>query len=286
MLEASASSRAKMLALTATLTSVSGWCVPAVPHLSAASAAGGALSAFRGMPSAPAQGSRSSHARMALLDKVLGKEKGDVGEGSEYFDPAANERQVARYMERVARINALEDDIEELDDDALAAKTVELRARLQQGESEDDILEDAFAVVREAAWRALELRHYDVQLVGGMALHDGQLAEMGTGEGKTLVATSAVYLHALSGKGSFVVTVNDYLARRDAETMGQVYSFLGLKVGLIQQGMSTADRREAYSVRRLASVTRVGHASATRRSLTAPPPPRPPRRRRLRRRRT
>ena len=122
-----------------------------------------------------------------------------------------------------------------------------LKKRLAAGETEEELLEEAFAVVREAAWRTLDLRHYDVQLVGAMALNDGKLAQMGTGEGKTLVATGAVYLNALSGKGAMVVTVNDYLARRDAEGMGQVYAFLGLSVGLVQSGSDTAARREAYS---------------------------------------
>jgi preprotein translocase subunit SecA len=190
-------------------------------------------------------------ARMGVMDKVGQALKGGSEEARR--DPktaaftAANDRAVVGYTARVKRINALEDDIEALEDAELAAKTSEFRKRLAAGESEDDLLEEVFAVVREAAWRALELRHYDVQLVGAMALHDGKLAQMGTGEGKTLVATCAVYLNALGGEGAMVVTVNDYLARRDAETMGQVYSFLGLSVGLIQAGMAPAARKAAYA---------------------------------------
>ncbi|CAN0024513.1 unnamed protein product, partial [Ectocarpus fasciculatus] len=128
------------------------------------------------------------------------------------------------------------------------AKTQEFRDRLSKGEGLDDMIEEAFAVVREAAWRVLELRHYDVQLMGGLALHEGKLAEMATGEGKTLVGTLPCYLNALAGKGTvLVVTANDYLARRDAETMGQVHRFLGLSVGLIQSTMPEAQRKEAYS---------------------------------------
>ena len=122
-----------------------------------------------------------------------------------------------------------------------------MAARLAKGESEDDILDDAFAVVREAAWRVLKMRHYDVQLAGGMALQQGRLAEMATGEGKTLVASLPSYLNALAGKGVHVVTVNDYLARRDAENIGQIHRFLGLSVGLIQSYMEPAERRENYS---------------------------------------
>mmetsp|Transcript_5992 Transcript_5992/g.9982 ORF Transcript_5992/g.9982 Transcript_5992/m.9982 type:complete len:1029 (-) Transcript_5992:151-3237(-) len=170
----------------------------------------------------------------------------EVEISNEWYNNKDNEKLLKKYQQRVEKINALEDDIEELSDEQLIAKTAEFRKRLLAGESEDDILEEAFAVVREAAWRTLELRHYDVQLVGGMALHEGNLAQMGTGEGKTLVATCAVYLNALRGKGAFLVTVNDYLARRDAEQMGQVYTFLGLKVGLIQAEMKPAERQKAY----------------------------------------
>ncbi len=194
------------------------------------------------------EGGRAASPRMAVLDSML--RRGSAAEteaDSAFYSAADNEAAVGAYQERVERINAMEDAIEELSDEDLAAKTGEFRARLSAGETTDQLLEEAFAVVREAAWRTLELRHYDVQLVGAMGLHDGMLAQMGTGEGKTLVATCAVYLNALSGDGAMLVTVNDYLARRDAETMGQVYTFLGLSVGLVQQGMDVGARRSAYS---------------------------------------
>lgn len=168
--------------------------------------------------------------------------------GGGYWDEDQNTARVQGYTQRVNRINVLEDEIELLSDEAIKAKTEEFRSRLAAGATEDELLEEAFAVVREAAWRAIELRHYDVQLVGAMALHEGFLAEMGTGEGKSLTCTCAVYLNALAGKGgSYLVTVNDYLARRDAEVMGQVYQFLGMSVGLVQAGMTPAERREAYA---------------------------------------
>jgi len=155
---------------------------------------------------------------------------------------------IADLQKRVEKINALEADIEDLGDDELAAKTVEFRERLKKGEDVNGpILEEAFAVVREAAWRVLEQRHYDVQLLGGMILHEGRLAEMATGEGKTLVSTLPCYLNALTGTSSYVITVNDYLARRDAEKMGQVHRFLGLSVGLIQAGMTEEERKKAYA---------------------------------------
>jgi preprotein translocase subunit SecA len=157
-----------------------------------------------------------------------------------------HERDVKRLQPQVAAINALEPATKALSDEALAAKTDEFRRQLADGKSVDELLVPAFAVVREAARRALGMRHYDVQLVGGMVLHDGKIAEMRTGEGKTLVATLPVYLNALSGKGVHVVTVNDYLARRDAEWMGQVYRFLGLSVGVVQHGISDEERRRAY----------------------------------------
>lgn len=158
-----------------------------------------------------------------------------------------NARKLKRYQPDVVEINLLEDDIKSLSDAELRAKTDEFRQRLDKGESLDDILTEAFAVVREASKRVLGMRHFDVQLIGGMVLHDGQIAEMKTGEGKTLVATLPSYLNALEGKGVHVVTVNDYLARRDAEWMGQVHRFLGLSVGLIQQGMSPSDRKKNYA---------------------------------------
>lgn len=159
-----------------------------------------------------------------------------------------NEKYLKDLQVRVERINAMESSVEELSDEELAAKTVEFRQRLAKKEAAlDDLLEEAFAVVREAAWRVLEQRHYDVQLIGGMVLNDGRLAEMATGEGKTLVATLPCYLNALlPNKTSFVVTVNDYLARRDAEKMGQIHKFLGLSVGLIQGGMKEEERKKNY----------------------------------------
>lgn len=158
-----------------------------------------------------------------------------------------NARKLKRYNPDVALINSLEPEIEALSDEDLRGKTAEFKARLEKDETLDDLLPEAFAVVREAARRVLGMRHFDVQLVGGMVLHDGQIAEMRTGEGKTLVATLPAYLNALTGKGVHVVTVNDYLARRDAEWMGQVHRFLGLTVGLLQQGMSPVERRRNYS---------------------------------------
>ncbi len=160
---------------------------------------------------------------------------------------SANDRYLKGLGPTVTAINALEPQLQELSDEALRARTAELRGRLAQGESLDDILPDAFATVREAAKRTLGQRHYDVQMIGGMVLHQGKIAEMKTGEGKTLVATLAVYLNALSGKGVHVVTVNDYLARRDAAWMGEIYRFLGLKVGCIVHGLSEEERRAAYA---------------------------------------
>lgn len=142
-----------------------------------------------------------------------------------------NEREVKRLMPRVHAINALEEKLSKLSDADLARQTVKFKEQLAQGASLDDLLEEAFATVREAGRRVLGMRHYDVQLIGGMVLHEGKIAEMKTGEGKTLVATLPVYLNALEGKGVHVVTVNDYLAKRDSEWMGQIYRFLGLSVG-------------------------------------------------------
>ena len=159
---------------------------------------------------------------------------------------SANDRIVKQMRKRAEKITALEPDMQALDDAALKAKTEEFRQRLADGATEDDILEEAFAVVRETSRRVLGMRHFDVQLVGGMVLHQGKIAEMRTGEGKTLVATLAVYLNALSGKGVHVVTVNDYLARRDAEWMGQIYGFLCLSVGVIVPGLDERGRQQAY----------------------------------------
>ena len=155
---------------------------------------------------------------------------------------------LSAYEARAAAVTAMEKDLEELSSKDLRAKTQAFRERLAAGESLDDVLEEAFATVREASWRVLGMRHYDVQLIAGMALNDGKLAEMATGEGKTLAATLPAYLNALSGEGALVVTANDYLAKRDAETMGQVHRVLGLSVGLVQAGMSTEDRAEQYAM--------------------------------------
>ncbi len=157
-----------------------------------------------------------------------------------------NARKLKKYQPDLAEIKLLEPEMEALSDDELRGKTAEFKQRIEKGESLDDLLPEAFAVVREAAKRVLGMRHFDVQLLGGMVLHDGQIAEMKTGEGKTLVATLPAYLNALSGKGVHVITVNDYLARRDAEWMGQVHRFLGLSVGLIQSGMNPIERKRNY----------------------------------------
>ena len=158
-----------------------------------------------------------------------------------------NERLLKRYNKTVKKINALEPEVEKLDDAALAARTDEFRQRHKDGESLDQLLPEAFATVREAARRTLGMRHFDVQLIGGMVLHDGKIAEMRTGEGKTLVATLAAYLNALTGEGVHIVTVNDYLARRDAEWMGKVYTFLGLSVGVIHSGQPPLEKKQAYA---------------------------------------
>ncbi len=158
-----------------------------------------------------------------------------------------NERLLKRLNKTVAQINGLEEQIAGLSDAELRAKTDEFRQRLGKGETLDDLLPEAFAVVREAGKRVLDMRHFDVQLIGGMVLHQGMIAEMRTGEGKTLVATLAVYLNALPGKGVHVVTVNDYLARRDAEWMGKLYRFLGLTTGVVVSGLDNEARREAYA---------------------------------------
>ncbi len=157
-----------------------------------------------------------------------------------------NERQLRQLNRIVAKINALEPEIEKLSDEQLQAKTPEFKQRIAGGEALDKVLPEAFAVCREAGRRVLGMRHYDVQLIGGMVLHLGKIAEMRTGEGKTLVATLPVYLNALEGKGVHVVTVNDYLARRDAAQMGKLYNWLGLSVGVVYPGMPHGDKREAY----------------------------------------
>ncbi len=158
-----------------------------------------------------------------------------------------SEREVKRIMPIVQKINDLEDSISKLTDKELKEKTTEFKSRIEKGESLDDLLPEAFAVVREASKRVLGMRHFDVQLIGGIILHQGRIAEMKTGEGKTLVATLPVYLNALSGKGVHVVTVNDYLAKRDSEWMGKLYKFLGLTVGLVISGMDPNKKQEAYA---------------------------------------
>ncbi|MBV8911912.1 MAG: preprotein translocase subunit SecA, partial [Acetobacteraceae bacterium] len=159
----------------------------------------------------------------------------------------ANDRSLKGHQRRVPQINALEPAMEALSDEALRAKTAEFRERLAAGATLDELLPEAFAVVREAAKRTLGQRHFDVQLVGGMVLHDGKISEMKTGEGKTLVATLPVYLNALAGKGVHIVTVNDYLARRDADWMGQIYGFLGMTVGVIVHGLDDEMLRAQYA---------------------------------------
>ena len=160
---------------------------------------------------------------------------------------SANDRYVNGLRKNVDAINGLEAELSALPDDGLKTRTEEFRKRLANGENHDDLLVEAFATVREASKRTLGLRHFDVQMLGGIVLHRGQIAEMKTGEGKTLVATLAVYLNAIEGKGVHVVTVNDYLAQRDAGWMEPVYNILGLTVGVIKHGMDDADRRTAYN---------------------------------------
>ena len=158
-----------------------------------------------------------------------------------------NENEIRRMEEYVERINSLEPSMQKLSDASLAAKTVEFRQRLENGETLDLLLPEAFAAVREASLRTTGMRHFDVQLLGGVTLHEGKIAEMKTGEGKTLVATLAVYLNALEGKGVHLVTVNDYLAKRDSEWMGKIYNFMGLSVGLISHGLDFDERKAAYA---------------------------------------
>ena len=158
-----------------------------------------------------------------------------------------SEKEVKRVMPIVDKINGLEPEISKLSDEELTGKTQEFKKRLNEGETLDDILPEAFAVVREASKRVLGMRHFDVQLIGGIILHQGRIAEMKTGEGKTLVATLPVYLNALTGKGVHVVTVNDYLAKRDSEWMGKLYKFLGLSVGLVIAGMNSEQKQKAYN---------------------------------------
>jgi len=158
-----------------------------------------------------------------------------------------NEKQIKLYLKTVDQINSLEKKYESISNEELIAQTNVFKKRIQQGESLDTILPDAFAVAREASWRILQMRHFDVQLIGGIALHDGRLAEMATGEGKTLVALLPAYLNALTGNGVYVVTTNDYLAKRDGENIGQVLKFLGLSVGIIQSYQKEPERKQAYN---------------------------------------
>src|ERR1700704_1656961 len=171
-----------------------------------------------------------------MLDTLLAKVVG-----------TQNERELKRLRPLVAEIRALEPSIQALSDDQLRGKTAEFRARIAQGETLDDLLDEAFAVVREAGKRVLKMRHFDVQLIGGSVLHKGRIAEMKTGEGKTLVATLPAYLNALEGKAPHVLTVNDSRARRDSEWMGRLYRFLGMTVGVIQHDLVDAERQVAYA---------------------------------------
>jgi len=169
---------------------------------------------------------------MGLFDKILG---------------TYSEREVKRLLPLADKIEALDAEYQKLTDDELKAKTAWFKERLANGETLDDILPEAFATVREASWRVLGMKHFRVQLIGGIVLHQGRIAEMKTGEGKTLVATLPCYLNALAGKGVHVVTVNDYLAKRDRDWMGQIYEFLGLTCGVILHNLTNAERRYAYS---------------------------------------
>ena len=176
-----------------------------------------------------------------------------------------NERDVARYRKIVEKVNALEPQFKALNDEQLKGKTEEFRTRVREAVGDeaqyktrkdmteaynkalDDILPEAFAACREASWRYLKMRHFDVQLIGGMVQHDGRISELRTGEGKTLTSTLATYLNAIAGKGVHLVTANDYLAERDSEWMGRLHRFLGLKVGVILNNLTPAERREAYN---------------------------------------
>ena len=169
---------------------------------------------------------------MGLFDKVFG---------------TYSEREVKRILPIVDQVEALDEEFQKLTDDELRGKTEEFKKRLSNGETLDDILPEAFATVREASYRVLNMKHFRVQIIGGLILHQGRIAEMKTGEGKTLVATLPSYLNALSGNGVHVVTVNDYLASRDRDWMGQIYEFLGLTCGVILHGLTNEQRKEAYA---------------------------------------
>ena len=169
---------------------------------------------------------------MSLIEKIFGTH---------------SERELRRINPIVKAIEELRPTMQTMSDEELREQTIKLKQRLADGASLDDILPDAFATVREAAKRVLNMEHYPVQLIGGIVLHQGRIAEMRTGEGKTLVSTCPAYLNALAGKGVHIVTVNDYLAKRDAEWMGSVHEFLGLKVGVVLNGMTSDERKEAYA---------------------------------------
>ena len=158
-----------------------------------------------------------------------------------------SQHELKRIYPIVDAIEAMDADMQKLSDAELKNKTKEFKERLANGETLDDILPDAFATMREAAWRVLGMKHFKVQIIGGIILHQGRIAEMRTGEGKTLVATLPVYLNALSGKGVHVITVNDYLAKRDSDWMGKVYKYLGLTVGLVVHGMEPNEKKAAYN---------------------------------------
>src|SRR3954463_11802445 len=170
-----------------------------------------------------------------------------IGALARKFFGSANDRRGKGYQSRVNAINALEPEVSKLSDEALKARTAEFKKEIAEGKTLDDLLVPAFATVREAAKRTLGQRHFDVQLIGGIVLHEGDIAEMKTGEGKTLGGTLGVYVNALAGKGGHVVTVNDYLARRDSAWMGEIYSFLGLTTGVIVHGLDDAERKIAYA---------------------------------------
>ena len=169
---------------------------------------------------------------MGLMQKVFGD---------------LNSKEVKKLEKIADQVMALEEQMESLSDEELKAKTGEFKERLAAGETLDDLLPEAFAVCREGAWRSVGLKHFRVQVIGGIALHQGRISEMKTGEGKTLVATLAAYLNALEGKGVHVVTVNDYLAKRDAEWMGKIYTFLGLTVGCVVHGLKDKEKKAAYA---------------------------------------
>src|SRR5271166_565041 len=192
----------------------------------------GFLAWFRGFPKRVAEAHRENNIFFAILAALFGSK---------------NEREIKALRPLVAAMNDLEPRMMELTDEELSAQTVLFRQQLADGATLDDLVVPAFAAVREAGRRVLNMRHFDVQLIGGIVLHRGKIAEMKTGEGKTLVATLPVYLNALAGKGVHVVTVNDYLARRDSDWMGKIYGFLGMTVGVIVHGLDDDERRRAYA---------------------------------------